>query len=392
MKNKIVVLMSIMTMLFIFNQACAADSLTISSNTISILTILKKAVNDVSVNIVNNAYKLLYIFATINTVLIGMKQLFNGANFQSFILEMVKFLMLVSFFTFILMQGPTVFIDASQEFIGIATGKSFTVETFIPAMLVKMDVFFGVVLAICKDITFYNLQVRLVLAALCAFATAMVILAIAINMLMTLVRAWFVLTAGMFAVGFGGLSFTNQYAINYLKAFLSYGVQFMSLAFIGTIVMNICDQIATSIGWDPIAYSFKTDGTKTLDFVDCANMLFTMLIMFFSAFAVPKAVSAVFEGGSQATNTLSAMAVTSMVAKTMMATDKAGSQAVKAAAGAVTGGAAAVAAGVAAAGKLASNFVKGQQTDIETGSGDGNSGSSGKGSGDSNPIRDKSRE
>ncbi len=359
----------------------------------NILDIIEAKIAKVGNKVSENATNLLLMLAFFNLFILGVKQLFKGANFQEFILEVVKFILVIGFFMFVIEQGPSTFISATEQFIGITTTSASptagttSVYGFVQLLFDKTSMFMFTALLHVDNATSWGVpQPSVLLAALVIIITGLIVLAIAINMIITMIQSWFVLTAGIFAVGFGGLSFTNQYAMNYLKSFIVFGVQLMSLAFIGTVVIEICDQISDYMQYNPV-----TRTSKMLNLAELCSIMCIMLILFFCSFAVPHAITGLIEGGSQASKTISSWAMTTMIAKA--ATSPVGQGVISG----ITGGTGALATGAAklatGATKLASNYIKGQQTDIELGGMRGGiqSNSKNKASSDNNPIRERSK-
>ncbi|WP_019002809.1 type IV secretion system protein [Succinimonas amylolytica] len=350
----------------------------------NILDIIEAKISKVGNKVSENAANLLLMLAFFNLFILGVKQLFKGANFQELILEVVKFILVIGFFMFVIEQGPTTFISATEQFIGMttttATAGTTSVYGFVQLLFDKTSMFMFTALLHVENATSWGVpQPSVLLAALVIIITGLIVLAIAINMIITMIQSWFVLTAGMFAVGFGGLSFTNQYAMNYLKSFIVFGVQLMSLAFIGTVVIEICDQISNYMQYNPV-----TKTAKMLNLAELCSIMSIMLILFFCSFAVPHAITGLIEGGSQASKTISSWVMTTMIAKAV--TSSVGKGVISG----ITGGTGALAIGAA---KLASNYIKGQQTDIELGGMKGGIQSSDKNkkASDNNPIRERSK-
>ena len=394
MKKKGMSFVLVMALSALFSYAWADDDLAnMGSLDNNILDVLQNKILGIGATIVEKAESLLLSLAVINTFIVGVKLLFRGANFQEFCLETVKVILTLGFFLFVLQQGPGTFISASQEFIGVVKTCtpapyppytpvcSTSVGDMITELFKDAGVFTGVAFMSLKNVGVLS-PVTPALIAISAIAVMMIIIAIAINMMITIIKSWFVLTAGMFAVGFGGLSFTNHYAMNYLKGFISLGFQFMAIAFIGEVVISICRDICQGLGYD-YTKGFLDNVTeiKSIELTQILNILGLVFILFMISFSVPKAVAELIQGGNISSSGITAAAIAMTVGKTIAAVASGGSSA-------------------AATAALGAN-----KTDIFLGAAGGSGGRSSSGSGagspssagssssgsGSNPIRDATK-
>lgn len=388
-----IAILSLICFVYIFNDAYADTTTAVNTNTLDVhfLDILKNKIILVGKNITDKALTLLLTLAVINISVVGIRLLFRGANFNEFLLETVKLIMVLGFFIFVIQQGPSTFINASQDFIGIvkdcSSGScgSTDLSDFIFDLMQYAGVFITQAnISANIDIGFTSVDIvtPLVLAAV-TILTALIIVAIAANMIITVVKSWFVLTAGIFAVGFGGLSFTNQYAINYLKGFISLSFQIMAIAFIGEIVIEIASSISIALGYDASVGVFNgASEANTLTLLQAINILCLFVILFLIATSVPKAISELVQSGSVTPSAMTAAMVATMAVHT-------GSSIAKDVGKTYKDGMA-IAKAMRSMG--ASLFDGGQNTDIDIGkaaSTKENLESSTNNSTDSNPIRDK---
>ena len=111
MKTKIFAVVLLLFVCLLFNNAFADPPVnTISVNTDTLDThfidYLKNKILQLGDTIADKALTLLLSLAIINIFIVGMKLLFKGANFNEFLLEMVKLVMVFGFFIFVIDQGP----------------------------------------------------------------------------------------------------------------------------------------------------------------------------------------------------------------------------------------------------------------------------------------------
>ncbi len=384
MKTKIFAVVLLLFVCLLFNNAFADPPVnTISVNTDTLDThfidYLKNKILQLGDTIADKALTLLLSLAIINIFIVGMKLLFKGANFNEFLLEMVKLIMVFGFFIFVIDQGPKTFIDASQSFIGIAkncTGTSCAndLSDFVFKLMQHAGVFIAqAMFATQVEVGWDGVNIIEPLLISCiTIMIALIIIAIATNMIITVVKSWFVLTAGIFAVGFGGLSFTNQYAMNYLKGFVSLGFQIMAIAFIGEVVIEICSSLSKELGYNPecglVDCSFQS---KKITIIQALNILCLFLILFLISGSVPKAIADMMQNGNITPSALTTINLANMMADTSKAAAKDMSQTRN---------------DFKNIAHMFSRPTEGQNTDITVGSEGTKSGTS-----DNNPIRDRTR-
>lgn len=340
------------------------------------------------------ATRLFWTLAVISMVwTFGMMAL-RKADIGEFFAEMLRFIMFVGFYFWLLENGPK-FADSLMKSLSKLGSKAGGLPLYddkfglSPSEIVQMG--FEIFSKIVDNISVWPTKLATSLAAmLMGLGILMVLVVIAVNMLMLIISAWILAYAGIFFLGFGGSRWTSDMAINYFKTVLGMAVQILAMLLLLSVGKTFLEQYYASLGGEA-----DTGNLKPM-----AALLVCCVILMSLVSKIPPLLAGIINGssvgGGGIGNTLGIATLAS--AATMAAS---------AAVSAVSGGASAAASGVSnamgGANALFSAF-KGAQSNVANGTdiasrmtgmlggggggggGGGDSGSSGGGGGGSTPL------
>ena len=153
------------------------------------------------------------------------------------------------------------------------------------------------------------------LSLLIAIAIFILFLCMTANFILTIVKAYITICCGVLAVGFGGLTWTNSWAVNYLKQLVKLGFELMCFVFIVNVLL---DMILTVINQPTLQ--------KRPMYLSEAFVIFAeSLLIFILAHSVPSAVVSMIEGHDTKSSEMSPVAQGAMAMKTGSLAMKTGS-------------------------------------------------------------------
>lgn len=193
--------------------------------------------------IMDAARSLFWILAGIEVGIAAVWLGIQAASIESWFSELVRRIMFVGFFAFVLDQGPTfakAIVDSLFQ-IGAGGGSASPANIFNTGLIVASKMSEKINFGVFQDNA-------LALSA----ALAMVISVIAFSLvaaifLAVLIEMYVGLLAGMIMLGLGGSSFTKDFAVRYLVYAFSVGMKLMSLVMIA----NIGSQVLLGLANDP---------------------------------------------------------------------------------------------------------------------------------------------
>lgn len=268
-----------------------------------ILKIVKECATNISKTLSKRALELLWGLALISLSFIAIKQIFSGADFNTLFAEMVKFIMTIGFFVFILDSkyiGIEKLIKFVEDWLNIIPtvngGSNHTPEQFIK------NVFNGGWIVLCwvtslgssgttldfvlpddwTDYFSYGLSLIVVSGIFIIF------LSITANFILTLTKAYITICCGVLAVGFGGLTWTNSWAVNYLKQLVKLGFELMCFVFIVDVLL----------GMVTVTIFSATSANRPLSLSEIFLVLTEAILTVILAHSVPSAVVSMIEGGA----------------------------------------------------------------------------------------------
>lgn len=300
--------------LFATEPSYAGDLLTPqnapSNSVANTLKLVKDSAIKISEKMSDRATDLLWGLALISLSILAIKQIFSGADFNTLFAEMIKFIMGIGFFVWILDPhyiGVGKLITFVEDWLNIipTNGVSTTPEDFIIHMFTQgwkvlcavatlrtdtsvLDFIFPVALA--------EKMAEYILSLIVASAIFIIFLCLTVNFILTLTKAYITICCGILAVGFGGLTWTNSWAVNYLKQLVKLGLELMCFVFIVSVLLSMVETIIQQ----PYLQKRPIELSETF-------LIFTeSLIILMLAHSVPSAVTSMFEGGATGSSAMSA--------------------------------------------------------------------------------------
>ena len=321
------------------------------------------------------ATRLFWALATISMVwTFGMMAL-RKADLAEFFAELVRFVIFVGFFWWLLDNGPKVamaIIESLMEVGGNASAVDGYTRSFSASGIVDIGfILFGKTLSEASAWSPVNSIIGIVLGLGILVLTAM----IGINMMLLLISAWILAYAGIFLLGFGGARWTSDMAISYFKTVLGIAIQIMTMILLIGIGMSLINEYYGAMEAD-------------INFSEMAVVLIVTLVIFVLSNKIPTLVAGIITGASVGGQGIGQFGAGAAMGAAMAAASTAGA-AISAGASNVAGGAQAVMAAVSQASQnvasgndILGGAMSGGASESSGGDG-GSSESSGDGAGNS---------
>lgn len=231
--------------------------------------------------VMNAAKSLFWILATIEIGIAAVWLAIQSASLDSWFAELVRRIMFVGFFAFVLTQGPTfarAVVDSLFQ-IGAGGGTASPADVFNAGL--------GVATKMSEKVQFGLFEDN-ALAISAAFAMIVTVIAfslVAAIFVSVMVEMYIGLLAGMIMLGLGGSSFTKDFAVRYLVYAFSVGMKLMALVMIS----RIGSEVLIGIANDPhVGDQFQT----ALAIAGIA------VVVFIIAVYVPNVIQGVVQGVS----------------------------------------------------------------------------------------------
>ncbi|MCM2477436.1 P-type conjugative transfer protein TrbL [Rhizobium sp. CG5] len=225
----------------------------------SLQTQITTAAKGWETTVMDAAKSLFWILATIEIGIAAVWLALQAASLDSWFAELVRRILFVGFFAFVLTQGPTfakAVVDSLFQ-IGAGGGTASPADVFNAGLTVATKMSAKVQFGLFEDNA---------LAISAAFAMVVTVIAfslVAAIFVSVMVEMYLGLLAGMIMLGLGGSSFTKDFAVRYLVYAFSVGMKLMALVMIsriGSEVLiglanepNIGDQFQTALAIAGIA-------------------------------------------------------------------------------------------------------------------------------------------
>jgi type IV secretion system protein TrbL len=192
--------------------------------------------------VMNAARSLFWILATIEIGIAAVWLALQAASLDSWFAELVRRIMFIGFFAFVLAQGPTfakAVVDSLFQ-LGAAGGTASPADVFNAGLAVASKMSEKVQFGLFEDNA---------LAISAAFAMVVTVISfslVAAIFVSVMVEMYIGLLAGMIMLGLGGSSYTKDFAIRYLIYAFSVGMKLMALVMISRIgsevLIGLADQ------------------------------------------------------------------------------------------------------------------------------------------------------
>jgi len=293
--------------------------------------------------IMDAARSLFWILAGIEVGIAAVWLAIQAASLDSWFAELVRRIMFIGFFAFVLTQGPTfarAVVDSLFQ-IGAGAGSASPAEVFDAGIRVASQMSEQAKFGVFEDNA-------LAIAAVLAMAVVVIYFSLVAAIFVSVMVEMYVgLLAGMIMLGLGGSSFTKDFAIRYLVYAFGVGMKLMALVMIAKIGSNVLLGLAQA----PTAESDQ--------FITTLAIAGISVVVFIIAMYVPNIIQGVVQGASVTGG---------------METIRHGGQAASFAAGGAFLGAGAVGAGFAAAqaaraggSSAAGSVLRGMGTSLSSG-------------------------
>ncbi|UWU19445.1 P-type conjugative transfer protein TrbL (plasmid) [Rhizobium sullae] len=201
----------------------------------SVLTALQNQVTTAAkgweTTVMDAAKSLFWILATIEIGIAAVWLALQAASLDSWFAELVRRIMFVGFFAFVLAQGPTfakAVVDSLFQ-LGADGGTASPADVFNAGLAVATKMSERVQFGLFEDNA---------LAISAAFAMVVTVIAfslVAAIFVSVMVEMYIGLLAGMIMLGLGGSSYTRDFAVRYLIYAFSVGMKLMALVMISRI-------------------------------------------------------------------------------------------------------------------------------------------------------------
>jgi type IV secretion system protein TrbL len=201
----------------------------------SVLTSLQSEITTAAkgweTTVMDAAKSLFWILATIEIGIAAVWLAIQSASLDSWFAELVRRIMFVGFFAFVLAQGPTfakAVVDSLFQ-IGAGGGTASPADVFNAGLAVATKMSEKVQFGLFEDNA---------LAISAAFAMVVTVIAfslVAAIFVSVMVEMYIGLLAGMIMLGLGGSSYTKDFAVRYLVYAFSVGMKLMALVMISRI-------------------------------------------------------------------------------------------------------------------------------------------------------------
>lgn len=251
----------------------------------SVLTSLQSQITTAAkgweTTIMDAAKSLFWILATIEIGIAAVWLAIQSASLDSWFAELVRRIMFVGFFAFVLAQGPTfakVVVDSLFQ-IGAGGRTASPADVFNAGLAVATKMSEKVQFGLFEDNA---------LAISAAFAMVVTVIAfslVAAIFVSVMVEMYIGLLAGMIMLGLGGSSFSKDFAVRYLVYAFSVGMKLMALVMIS----RIGSEVLIGLANDPsVGDQFQT----ALAIAGIA------VVVFIVAMYVPNIIQGVVQGAS----------------------------------------------------------------------------------------------
>ena len=247
----------------------------------SLQTQITTAAKGWETTVMDAAKSLFWILATIEIGIAAVWLALQTASLDSWFAELVRRIMFVGFFAFVLTQGPTfakAVVDSLFQ-IGAGGGTASPADVFNAGLTVATKMSAKVQFGLFEDNA---------LAISAAFAMVVTVIAfslVAAIFVSVMVEMYLGLLAGMIMLGLGGSSFTKDFAVRYLVYAFSVGMKLMALVMISRIGSEVLIGLANE---PDIGDQFQT----ALAIAGIA------VVVFIIAMYVPNIIQGVVQGAS----------------------------------------------------------------------------------------------
>ncbi|MFC0805172.1 P-type conjugative transfer protein TrbL [Ensifer sp. P24N7] len=263
--------------------ACAAPSFAQEGQVITELeNQVSAAAKGWETTIMDAAKSLFWILATIETGIATVWLAVQAASIDSWFAELVRRIMFIGLFAFILDQGPTfarAVVDSLFQ-IGAGAGSASPAAIFDAGIEVAGKMSKQVQFGLFEDNSLAIAAVfAMVVVVICFSLVAAIFVAVMVEMYVGLL-------AGMIMLGLGGSSFTKDFAVRYLVYAFSIGMKLMALVMIA----KIGSQVLIGLAERPVATEQQ--------FITSLSIAGISVVVFIISMYVPTIIQGMVQGAS----------------------------------------------------------------------------------------------
>ncbi|MCG5486314.1 MAG: P-type conjugative transfer protein TrbL [Sinorhizobium meliloti] len=251
----------------------------------SVLTSLQNQIRTAAkgweTTVMDAAKSLFWILATIEIGIAAVWLALQAASLDGWFAELVRRIMFVGFFAFVLAQGPTfakAVVDSLFQ-IGAGGGTASPADVFNAGLAVATQMSEKIQFGLFED---NALAISAAFAMVVAVISFSLVAAIFVSVM---VEMYLGLLAGMIMLGLGGSSFTKDFAVRYLVYAFSVGMKLMALVMISRIGSKVLIGLANE---PQVGDQFQT----ALAIAGIA------VVVFIIAIYVPNIIQGVVQGAS----------------------------------------------------------------------------------------------
>lgn len=232
--------------------------------------------------IMDAARSLFWILAAIEVGIAAVWLAIQAASLDSWFAELVRRIMFIGFFAFVLDQGPTVaraVVDSLFQ-IGAGGGSASPAEVFDAGIRVASQMSEQAKFGVFEDNA-------LAIAAVLAMGIVVICFSLVAAIFVSVMVEMYVgLLAGMIMLGLGGSSYTKDFAVRYLVYAFGVGMKLMALVMIA----KIGSEVLLGLAQAPTAESDQ--------FITTLAIAGISVVVFIIAIYVPNIIQGVVQGAS----------------------------------------------------------------------------------------------
>ncbi len=232
--------------------------------------------------ITDAAKSLFWILAAIEVGIAAVWLAIHAASLDSWFAELVRRIMFIGFFAFVLNQGPTfarAVVDSLFQ-IGAGGGSASPAAIFDAGIEVAGKLSEHVQFGVFEDNSLAIAAVfAMVVVVICFSLVAAIFVAVMVEMYVGLL-------AGMIMLGLGGSSFTKDFSIRYLVYGFSVGMKLMALVMIA----KIGSQVLIGLAETPVATEQR--------YIISLSIAGISVVVFIISMYVPNIIQGVVQGAS----------------------------------------------------------------------------------------------
>lgn len=232
--------------------------------------------------IMDAARSLFWILAAIEVGIAAVWLAIQAASLDSWFAELVRRIMFIGFFAFVLDQGPTVsraVVDSLFQ-IGAGGGSASPAEVFDAGIRVASQMSEQAKFGVFEDNA-------LAIAAVLAMGIVVICFSLVAAIFVSVMVEMYVgLLAGMIMLGLGGSSYTKDFAVRYLVYAFGVGMKLMALVMIA----KIGSEVLLGLAQAPTA--------ETDQFITTLAIAGISVVVFIIAMYVPNIIQGVVQGAS----------------------------------------------------------------------------------------------